>query len=151
MGAHHLTARAMADRQHLTQCGTGRSWAALTVGRHDWRGTTTITATGELDLDSAPLLRRELDRCLDGGVHDMAVDLAGVTFCDCSGLSSLLQAHRRGAVLGTSLWLQHPRPFIARLIALAGAETTLLPWSATGMCPLSVRSLPARDAAVDPT
>lgn len=34
------------------------------------------------------------------------VDLAGVAFCDCTGLSALLAASRRGRQRGAVLWLR---------------------------------------------
>ncbi|MEY9844095.1 STAS domain-containing protein [Streptacidiphilus sp. MAP5-3] len=152
MSTNGITARSMAVRHRPPpQRGAGKPTATLTVERHDWHGRAEITLTGEVDLDSAPLLRRALTQCLAGGVRTIEVDLARVTFCDCSGLSALLQARHRAAILGASLRLHHPRPTMAKLIALAGTDTGLLPRNGVGESRPSLRSLPARDTAVDCT
>ena len=58
-----------------------------------------VTAVGEIDSSSAPLLRKHLDAVLDGDVRELAIDLHGVTFLDSAGLCVLASAHRR-AVAG---------------------------------------------------
>jgi anti-anti-sigma factor len=85
-----------------------------------------ITLAGEIDMASAPIVRHALARCLTDGVRSIEVDLTRVGFCDCSGLSALLQAYHRAAAAGVSLRLHHPKPVVARLIALACADTPLL-------------------------
>ncbi len=54
-----------------------------------------VTAVGEIDSSSAPLMRKHLDAVLDGGVTELTVDLDGVTFLDSAGLCVLAAAHRR--------------------------------------------------------
>ena len=57
-----------------------------------------VALTGELDLESAGQLRQEIDSLRDAGFDDIAVDLAGVTFLDSTGLQTLLfYAHRARA------------------------------------------------------
>lgn len=54
-----------------------------------------VTAAGEIDSTSAPVLRQRLDDLLDGEVRELTVDLGGVTFLDSAGLCVLAAAHRR--------------------------------------------------------
>ena len=54
-----------------------------------------VTAAGEVDSTSAPVLRQELDALLDGDVRELTVDLGRVTFLDSAGLCVLAAAHRR--------------------------------------------------------
>ena len=54
-----------------------------------------VTAAGEIDSTSAPVLRQHLDSLLDGEVRDVTVDLGRVTFLDSAGLCVLAAAHRR--------------------------------------------------------
>jgi len=54
-----------------------------------------VTAVGEIDSSSAPLLRKHLDAILDGDVRELTIDLHGVTFLDSAGLCVLASAHRR--------------------------------------------------------
>jgi anti-sigma B factor antagonist len=56
-----------------------------------------ITAVGEVDSTSAPVLRQHLDTLLDGDVREVTVDLVQVTFLDSAGLCVLAAAHRRAA------------------------------------------------------
>jgi anti-sigma B factor antagonist len=56
-----------------------------------------VTAAGEIDSTSAPVLRDRLESLLDGDVADVCVDLTGVTFLDSAGLCVLAAAHRRAA------------------------------------------------------
>lgn len=54
-----------------------------------------VSASGEVDSTSAPVLRREIDALLDGAVRELTVDLGQVTFLDSAGLCVLAGAHRR--------------------------------------------------------
>ncbi len=54
-----------------------------------------VSAAGEVDSTSAPVLRQELDDLLDGDVRELTVDLGQVTFLDSAGLCVLAAAHRR--------------------------------------------------------
>jgi anti-sigma B factor antagonist len=54
-----------------------------------------VTAVGEVDSTSAPVLRQQLDALLDGDVREFTVDLGQVTFLDSAGLCVLAAAHRR--------------------------------------------------------
>lgn len=54
-----------------------------------------VTAAGEVDSTSAPVLRQHLDALLDGEVRELTVDLGQVTFLDSAGLCVLAAAHRR--------------------------------------------------------
>jgi anti-sigma B factor antagonist len=54
-----------------------------------------ITAAGEIDSTSAPVLRQHLDALLDGDVRELTIDLGQVSFLDSAGLCVLATAHRR--------------------------------------------------------
>jgi anti-sigma B factor antagonist len=56
-----------------------------------------VTAAGEIDSTSAPVLRDRLESLLDAGIADVTVDLTGVTFLDSAGLCVLAAVHRRAA------------------------------------------------------
>ena len=81
-----------------------------------------ITAVGEVDSSSAPLLRTELETALDGGqLRELVVDLDGVTFLDSAGLSVLAGAHRRAAAREV------------RLRVLASGRAVIRPLQITGL------------------
>lgn len=85
-----------------------------------------LTVAGEIDLDSAPQLRGSLTLCLLDGHSVIDVDLAEVTFCDCSGLRVFLDAAKAAGEAGGVLRLHNPSPLVARLFTLTGTGTLLL-------------------------
>jgi anti-sigma B factor antagonist len=56
-----------------------------------------VTAVGEIDSTSAPVLRERLEALLEGEVTEFTVDLTAVTFLDSAGLCVLAAAHRSAA------------------------------------------------------
>ncbi|MFG2731452.1 STAS domain-containing protein [Streptomyces canus] len=98
----------------------------LTVHRHDRRTRALITLVGEIDLESAPLVRLTLERCLRDGIRSIDVDLTPVAFCDCSGLNAFLHAAQRTTAVGGTLRLHHPPTTLARILDLTGCGFLLL-------------------------
>ncbi|MGW0633734.1 STAS domain-containing protein [Streptomyces sp. NPDC002758] len=98
----------------------------LTVYRHDRRHRALITLAGEVDLESAPLVRAALARCLSDGILIVDVDLTPVTFCDCSGLNAFLYASQRTTEAGGTLRLHHPPPTLGLILDLTGSGFLLL-------------------------
>jgi anti-sigma B factor antagonist len=56
-----------------------------------------VSAAGEIDSTTAPLLRKHLETLLDSDVRELTVDLGQVSFLDSAGLCVLATAHRRAA------------------------------------------------------
>ncbi|MHA5046942.1 STAS domain-containing protein [Streptomyces sp. SD15] len=98
----------------------------LTVYRHDRRHRALITLAGEIDLESAPLVRAALVRCLRDGMRTIDVDLTPVTFCDCSGLNAFLHAAQQTTEAGGALLLHHPPPMLGLILDLTGSGFLLL-------------------------
>jgi anti-anti-sigma factor len=98
----------------------------LHLFRHDSRNQALITLSGAVDLDTAPLVRASLERCLRDGISAIDVDLTNVTFCDCSGLHAFLYASLRTAGAGGYLRLHYPSPAVERLFALTGSGSLFL-------------------------
>ncbi|MGW0843200.1 STAS domain-containing protein [Streptomyces sp. NPDC002787] len=98
----------------------------LTVYRHDRRHRALVTLAGEIDLESAPLVRAALARCLGDGIRIIDVDLTPVTFCDCSGLNAFLDAAQKTTEAGGTLGLHHPPPALGRILNLTGCGFLLL-------------------------
>ena len=77
----------------------------LTVTDHDLPdGATVLAAVGEIDRDSAKVLREAAERAVGRGHRRLILDLAKVTFCDSSGLSLFIDLHRRADADGG--WLR---------------------------------------------
>lgn len=77
---------------------------------------------GELDLSCAREVRAVLMALVDatepGG--DLHVDLAGVSFCDSSGLIPLVAARKRLGASGGRLVLISPQPAVLRTLLITG-------------------------------
>ncbi|MGW3071531.1 STAS domain-containing protein [Kitasatospora sp. NPDC001132] len=85
-----------------------------------------VTVAGELDHDSADGLRAVLARPPSGmGIERIVVDLAGLRFCDSTGLNVLLRARLDAEAAGLRLEVAGPLPPVARLFAITGADGVL--------------------------
>lgn len=102
---------------------------------------------GEIDLESAPLVRVSLEQCLQDGVSAIDVDLTHVTFCDCSGLNVFCSAAQQTTAVGGTLRLHHPPPTLVRILDLVGCGLTLL-GAPPGRLPPSPGDTPAPHAPV---
>ncbi|MFD6553833.1 STAS domain-containing protein [Streptomyces sp. NPDC058398] len=111
----------------------------LAVYRHDRGKRVLITLAGEIDLESAPLVRTALARCLSDGIRTIDIDLTPVTFCDCTGLNVFLHAAQQTTETGGTLQLHHPPPTLGLILDLTGSGFLLLD------DPLGQLSLPLGD------
>ncbi|HLI15766.1 MAG TPA: STAS domain-containing protein [Acidimicrobiales bacterium] len=89
----------------------------LTVSVARDRGVPVVTAIGEVDVSTAPLLR---DGLLGVPADEplVVVDLSEVTFLDSTGISVLVAARKRA--LGASVRLVVTRPQIAKVLEVTG-------------------------------
>jgi anti-anti-sigma factor len=78
---------------------------------------------GELDVSNADSLRQVLDGLLERAPQTLVVDLAGLGFADCAGLSVLVAARTRLAAQGHQLILLNAQPVVRRLLAVTGLDT----------------------------
>jgi anti-anti-sigma factor len=84
-------------------------------------GTARVAVTGEIDLSTADLLRARLLNVLSTLHPDrIEVDLAGVTFLDCSGITVLIVAGNAAARTGCQLRITNPKPIVRRVLDLTG-------------------------------
>lgn len=83
-----------------------------------------MSVTGEIDLYTAPRLHSELMSALAGAAPvQLIVDMAGVEFCDSTGMNVLLAAQRRAREGGGDLQLASPRPAIRKVLQVTGLES----------------------------
>jgi anti-anti-sigma factor len=86
---------------------------------------TVITVVGELDHDTAPLLRDEITVLQQRGRHRVVLDLADMTFCDSGGVGLFVDAHRTTGEHGGWLRLASVRPRIHELFRLLALDRLL--------------------------
>ncbi|MFH8991522.1 STAS domain-containing protein [Streptomyces sp. NPDC017940] len=97
--------------------------SALHIDLADTRGqTAALTVSGELDLTTFGALDRGLEDALSEH-PTLILDLTGVTFCDSSGLNTLLRLRRRAQDTGGQLVLAAPPPQMLRLLTLTGTDS----------------------------
>ena len=84
-----------------------------------------VTAVGEIDSTSAPVLRDRLDAVLAGGAQQFVVDLVGVTFLDSAGLCVLAAAHRRAAAQGIGMRVVAASRAVIRPLQITGLWSLL--------------------------
>lgn len=79
-----------------------------------------VSAAGEVDSTSAPVLRQQLDDLLDDDVTELTVDLGQVTFLDSAGLCVLAAAHRRAVRSGATLRVLASSRAVIRPLQITG-------------------------------
>ena len=84
----------------------------------------TVRLSGELDLCTLPALRAQFRELIDRQAPAaVIVDMADVTFMDCSSLPPLIEAKAR---LGDRLELRHVPDPVVRLLEFAGLSDLLV-------------------------
>jgi anti-anti-sigma factor len=79
-----------------------------------------VTLTGELDLASADKLADRIRGLVDTGHPRLIVDLAGLIFCDSTGMGTLVRANNECLAQGGYLRLAAPNHNVARVLAVVG-------------------------------
>ncbi|MFF8285189.1 STAS domain-containing protein [Streptomyces albus] len=83
-----------------------------------------VRVRGELDLAGRRLLP-ELHHALRRSDSGIDLDLAGLAFCDCAGLSVLLEVRRRALAQGKTVTIVSSSPQVQRLLDLTGVRECL--------------------------
>jgi anti-anti-sigma factor len=80
-----------------------------------------VAVSGEVDLATAEVLRERLLGVLrDEAPTMLGVDLAGVTFLDCAGISALVAVHNAAVRTGRQMRVTHTQPIVRRVLDLTG-------------------------------
>jgi stage II sporulation protein AA (anti-sigma F factor antagonist) len=88
-------------------------------------GVLRLSAEGELDVSTAPVLDRALVEAEATAARTIVLDIEAVPFIDSSGLRALLAAHSRSRQHGNRLRITRGSQQARRLFALVGAEDHL--------------------------
>jgi len=98
------------------------------VGVRTERRAVVVALSGELDHDTAPLLRDCLDEVFtmaavpgSGRLEAVVVDCADLAFCDSTGLNVLLTARLRAEEVGIDIRLAGLRGHVVRMFEITGA------------------------------
>ncbi len=99
--------------------------AFLQITTHPAGTRTLVTVSGEIDIDTEQTLQRALRLALARSSEGVDLDLAGVGFCDCSGLNVLLRVRRIALADGKTLRVRAADPCVERLLALTDTSSLL--------------------------
>lgn len=82
----------------------------------------TLHCIGELDLLTAGQIGEALHAAHNAQFTKVTLDISGVGFCGCAGLSAMIEAHETISTAGGELHIRGVRAPVRRLIELAGCE-----------------------------
>lgn len=83
-----------------------------------------VAVRGDLDLDSAPRLRRHIDALL-GPPSAVLLDLTHLGFCDAAGLGVIVEAGAELRERGAALALVRPPRQLCRVLQITGLDQHL--------------------------
>ncbi|MDK1471928.1 STAS domain-containing protein [Streptomyces sp. 549] len=96
---------------------------AITVtSRNHSAGATVLTVAGELDHHTAPRFADALAETPFGPGTPVVLDLAGVSYCDSTGITVLVTAYRRAEETGCRLLLAGTGPDLLRVLQIVGLD-----------------------------
>ncbi len=85
------------------------------------RGTVSaVTVSGELDAATAPKVHDALEKAYRAAEEMVVVDLTETSFCDSSGIETLLRFDRRATAGGLGVVVVGARPEVRRVFDLCG-------------------------------
>lgn len=93
------------------------------VSRHE--DSARLRLTGELDLDTTPILEAEITALRETGSRSLVLDLSGLEFIDSSGLHCILECEAESRQDGFSIALIQGPPAIRRIFELTNTDTLL--------------------------
>jgi anti-anti-sigma factor len=98
---------------------------SLSIVTHRSGAMSRLDVTGEIDMDTAAVLDQAIAAVLTAGTDNIVVDLRAVTFCDCRGVTALLQG--RGEALEHNVTYQVTNPVGSplRVLQLLGLQSLL--------------------------
>jgi anti-sigma B factor antagonist len=89
-------------------------------------GTALVQVKGEVDSYTAPMLEQRLTELVDGGVCEIVLDVADLTFMDTTGLAALARTFKRLRSGQGRLSLRSPRPNVQKTLEITGLDKVLL-------------------------
>jgi anti-anti-sigma factor len=89
-------------------------------------GVASVHVSGELDIESIGEFHAAIQRCLDApNCKRVRVDMAGVTFCDSTGVGALVAAQANCVHNGADFSIELLDDRVRRIIELAGLLSAL--------------------------
>ena len=99
--------------------------APFTARIESGKNVATIALSGELDLETVPVLEEHLVRIEADGVAVIVVDLVELTFMESLGVHAFIAARERAFANGRQLLLLGAKPSVRRVFELTGTAFLL--------------------------
>ncbi len=93
------------------------------ISVRDDSGSPTVVVEGEVDVATAPSLRDELYRLIEGGASRVVVDLSGMDFIDSTGLGVFVGALKRARERGGGIELRGLKPSARKVFEITGLDS----------------------------
>jgi anti-sigma B factor antagonist len=84
-----------------------------------------VALPAEIDMANADRVGQQLGSAIAPGVRTVIADMMGTNFCDSSGISMLVRAHKQAAANGTELRLVVASAAVLRPLTLTGLSDLL--------------------------
>ena len=97
----------------------------LSIGFYRTGNTVQLNLTGEIDMSTAASLSRAITEALDTGADDIVINLDGTTFCDCAGITALLNGRRDALARQVSYQVRNATGNPLRVMRALGLQTML--------------------------
>ncbi len=94
----------------------------LSVSTEDMAGHRVVSVRGEVDVYSAPTLRKSVQEAMDEHCCDLIVDLSDIAFIDSTGLGVLVAGQNRAGELGGKLSLVCAQERVLKLFRITGLD-----------------------------
>jgi anti-anti-sigma factor len=107
------------------------AYLIIVTEHRGWRSV--LSLLGELDLCNKDLLAGAIGSALERGARMLVVDLSGLDFMDCSGLSVLVETRQQLAEGQGQLVITGSPPVVRRLFHLMNLDSYLDPGPAGAM------------------
>ena len=97
----------------------------LSLSNEDVEGRRVVCVRGEVDVYSAPTLRKALHDAMDAEHASLLVDLSDIAFIDSTGLGVLVAGQNRASELGGKLDVVCDQERVLKLFRITGLDPAL--------------------------
>lgn len=92
----------------------------MEVSTATYKRCSVMTVTGRVDSNTAPAFEEALKKLIDGGQHNLVLDLSGVDFLSSAGLRGMVSSLKACKNGGGTLVLANPSARVVEVMQLAG-------------------------------
>jgi anti-sigma B factor antagonist len=96
---------------------------SITTDRIDT--TTRLNVSGEIDMESVPVLSQAIGSALNAASGTVLIDLDGTVFCDCAGVRALLDGRRHALARQIGYQVINPNGIPLKVLLLLGLHALL--------------------------